>query len=616
MNALVMVLCLSVLFILTLITLALPEKRRRSVSGAAALVVAAVGIIFYGSGYAAQNLPFGAALLRALLAVCRMFMGINDYGSVSGAPLFRSPLGQTVFWGAHMLGFYVTASAAIAVFGNRLLDRIRLMLSRRGTLALIFGMNENALAYGEMLAKNRRNAVVFTGGVPDPDAVERIRQMGAAVLPKRNDHTLKRLGMRPGARHMLVAALGENRDENEQFAAGLLEDVRRDSLSSDQVRLILSCASEEKGLRFQAEPGTAGYCSVFAFHQSELIARYLILRYPPWEEIPFGTDGRAEEDLRILILGFGLRGRTVLRYLIMNGQFPGSRFRADIFDPRGEEAGGSLFGPGSPAREAYDIRFHAGEPDSAGLYRFLERKGDSLRMILLCLDSEEANQELGDSLQAWYETRDRVPRIVLCNHDSVFDMGQSVERQSLYAAAIPDLERLDRMAMEINRAYYGGYSETAETLWAGCDYFSRMSCRASAAFYPAVLRVAGTDRDQVMAGGWRPEGALLETLGELEHGRWCAFHRMMGYRTMPKDVFDERGRRYREGTLDGKIGKDTHRRLHACLIPWEDLPRLDQEEERWTGKPVDYRKMDLDNIGMLPRILRAAEQNEVSKDAV
>ena len=42
MNALVMVLCLSVLFILTLITLALPEKRRRSVSGAAALVVAAV----------------------------------------------------------------------------------------------------------------------------------------------------------------------------------------------------------------------------------------------------------------------------------------------------------------------------------------------------------------------------------------------------------------------------------------------------------------------------------------------------------------------------------------------------------------------------------------------
>ena len=190
MNALVMVLCLSVLFILTLITLALPEKRRRSVSGVAALVVAAVGIIFYGSGYAAQNLPFGAALLRALLAVCRMFMGINDYGSVSGAPLFRSPLGQTVFWGAHMLGFYVTASAAIAVFGNRLLDRIRLMLSRRGTLALIFGMNENALAYGEMLAKNRRNAVVFTGGVPDPDAVERIRQMGAARESTKDDISL------------------------------------------------------------------------------------------------------------------------------------------------------------------------------------------------------------------------------------------------------------------------------------------------------------------------------------------------------------------------------------------------------------------------------------------
>ena len=616
MNVLLMVLCLSAVFLMILFTLAIPEKRRGKINGYAALAVATVGLILYGSGYGSLDIPFGAALCRALLAVCRMFMGIADYSAISDTPIMQSTMAQTLFWAAHMLGFYVTASATIVAFGTRLVDNIRLKLSSRGRLVLIFGMDEHSLDYGEMMAKNRGNSVLFTDGVPDANAAERIREMGAAVLRQRNVRTLKRLGIRPGSRHVLAVILGENRDKNEKTAAGFLEEIRQKGLYPEQVGLILSCALEERGLRFQAGPGTAGYGSVFAFHTAELIARYLILQYPPWEEISFGPDGRALEDMRVLILGFGHRGRMVLRYLIMNGQFPGSRFRADIFDPRGEESGGILFGPGCPARESYDIRYHASAPDSAALYRYLEEEGDGLRMILLCLEQEEDNQNLGDSLQTWYDARDRVPRIILCNPDTVYDRNQADVRQSLYAAAIPDLEQLDRMAMEINRAYYGGSAETAEELWKHCDYFSRMSCRASATFHPAVLRAAGTDREHVLSGGWHPEGELRETLGQLEHDRWCAFHRMMGYRLMPKEIFEDRGRQYQAGTLDGKIGKDTHHRLHACLIPWEELPQLGREEEKWTGILINYQNMDLSNIDMIPGVLRAAEENEVSRNAV
>ena len=113
-----------------------------------------------------------------------------------------------------------------------------------------------------------------------------------------------------------------------------------------------------------------------------------------------------------------------------------------------------------------------------------------------------------------------------------------------------------------------------------------------------------------MADGWNLPENVLENLGQSEHLRWCAFHYCMGYRSMSEKAFDERAALYREKAADGpvsfKIGKDTGNRLHACLIGWDELDDLAEREAAVTGVRKDYKKMDIDNVLMIPELLREA----------
>ncbi len=85
----------------------------------------------------------------------------------------------------------------------------------------------------------------------------------------------------------------------------------------------------------------------------------------------------------------------------------------------------------------------------------------------------------------------------------------------------------------------------------------------------------------------------------------------MGYDTMPEDVFRNRGEQYlREVKETGKssvrIAKDTTARLHACLIPWEELDKLSEREQAYTGKYTDYKIMDEQNVRALSSLVKEA----------
>ena len=163
--------------------------------------------------------------------------------------------------------------------------------------------------------------------------------------------------------------------------------------------------------------------------------------------------------------------------------------------------------------------------------------------------------------------------------------------------------------MAVNHRYHLSEGRTAEEDWAACDYFSRLSCRASADYLPAFLKAAGLEAEEVREKGWPDDPELLENLSETEHLRWCAFHFCMGYQPMPEEVFADRAAQYRrekeeQGAPLIRVGKDSVKKLHACLIPWEELDALDEKEKRLTGKEVCYKQLDRDNILLIPELLR------------
>ena len=91
--------------------------------------------------------------------------------------------------------------------------------------------------------------------------------------------------------------------------------------------------------------------------------------------------------------------------------------------------------------------------------------------------------------------------------------------------------------------------------------------------------------------------------------RWCAFHFANGYRKMSEAELVKNIENYvrcrEKGLPLPRITKNAEQRTHACLIPYDQLDALSERENAVTGKNTDYRRLDINNVLMIPRILEA-----------
>ena len=90
MKPFVLVILVTACFLAAVLNLAAENRFRKYIMSAAIVCAVAVGAIFYGAGYAYCQGFSVASIMRALLALCRMFGGVNDFSAVSELPLFKS----------------------------------------------------------------------------------------------------------------------------------------------------------------------------------------------------------------------------------------------------------------------------------------------------------------------------------------------------------------------------------------------------------------------------------------------------------------------------------------------------------------------------------------------
>ena len=369
------------------------------------------------------------------------------------------------------------------------------------------------------------------------------------------------------------------------------------------------------GSVLQASKEAYGYGSVTAFERAELPVQMMIHAWAPYETLSFDATGRVTEDFEALVIGFGATGQAALRSLVMNGQFEGSRFHAVILAENYERGAGSFFSRYAGLLSSYDIEFYDVNARSTKAYDLILTQFRHLNYVTVCTGSEKENAEIAMELSGFFSARGLHPVIVQCSAKEISricDADGLVTTVNMYSPEILCGRKLDAMAMLLNHRYHESEGHTAAEDWAACDYFSRMSCRAAAAYADVYLRAAGTDRKEVLAKGFDPSETVMENLARTEHLRWCAFHYAMGYDTMPEKVFEERAAAYRqeqEGSDEGtfRIGKDAAAKHHACLIPWEELPALAEREYAVTGKRKDYRQKDRDNVRLVADMLRTAD---------
>lgn len=605
------------LFLAMVLNLAMKPKYSARLTTACMVVALIGGLAIYGAGYAQSTESLALTMIRTPLAVTRMFVGVNDLSAVDGTTFVRGQGGLVFFWLIHLLAFYSMASAAMITIGAEALRSLRLLLSRRGELTLIYGINDRSVDLGqECLEKNGGAVILVAEDVADAKITE-MNNLGMSVLSGTaavncEDRVLRAL--RIGNRKLSVFALEEQDDSNLVFALKLKDALERFGAAPENTRLTLPGEEEIITSMLQVSPEQYGFGYVQVFDTPTLAARALLRTCPPWDFVSFGPDGRAQEDFECAIVGFGRLGQAVLKQLVMNGQYVGSSFHATVFALDYEAESGYLFHDCPGLLNHYDIKCISADGRSAAFYSYLTEHLATLKMVAVCTGSDAVNQEIANELMLFLKRR-RAERIcvVRCGKKALryqASVASPIVETGVYTLASLSAERADREAILLNAVYDDSDRSNWEK-WVACDSFSKMSSRASADFAPALIKASGAKEEEILAGNWQPDEAMQQVLGEMEHLRWCAFHYAMGYLPMGKERWEARAAEFtrcREQDIPCRIrlSKDAEERLHACLIPWDSLDELSARESAVTGRNVDYKQTDINNVLALPQILNAS----------
>lgn len=617
MTLTVVLLISAIAFVIVLTLLGLQPKIMNRLIGWIICITGIAGILLYGYGYYCLYGPSPITVMRTLFSVFCMFLGRNEISAISAVPLLATEPAQVILYLTHLTALYCTTSAVIAGIGTRLIRILNLWSARRKDSILIYGVNEESVRFGEKLRKERKTSILFIGtGSCEESLVHRILQTGGVLLDDDVSVTpgkgfLKKIGLYPGRQSLTLFCLDKNTTNNMKYAGNLSALLEKDGILPSQTSVSILVPERFAGEKLQAQPSKYGFGSVNAIEAEELAARIMIRRFPPYAAMRFGERAVAAENFEAVIIGFGRTGQAVLRALIMNSQFAGSTFHATVIADQYSRLAGNFFYAYPGIRENYHIDFLEINARSVTFYDRLSIIGDDLNYIAVCTGNEQENNEIASELHGYLKAKGSSVPVIQCTGRRIMSYSESdgiVNAEDVLSPDILCTDQLDQMAMLLNHKYHQTENNSIQDDWNACDYFSRESCRASADFMDAMIAAAGSDRERIAREGWPDDPVVLENLSMTEHLRWCAFHFANGYTLMTPDEFEKRGERYLDekkgnGNTGLRIAKNPERHTHACLVPWDELDEIAKREAVYTGVRKDYKKLDYDNVLMIPECL-------------
>lgn len=609
----VVILLSAAVFVALILYIALEQDKRERLTGIAFFLATAGGIIIYGFSYATEGrnvLEDTSGMFKTLVDVGRMFVGMNNekvFAQMLEDRGYEPDTWYLFFWLTHFLAYYSMASAAILTLGKGAARKLQLWLLNIRDVELIYGITDSSITMGRHMTANRRYSVVFVGQATAGQELA-IRQMKALLLSddmstKPQEGFLDCISITERRGRLKVYAISPDGEANYNYALRLKRLLEKAKVPPKNTSLVLLGREERHGNTLQALGEHYGYGDVQVFDTAELIARLLIQKFPLCKDMSFDENGLATKDMEVLMVGFGRIGQEVLRKVVANGQFEGSTFHMDVFDPEYGKHDGFYQKRYAAMLEHYDIEFHANGGRSRDFCAYLEEHAMSLTYIVVCIGALQRSRELAEEIMELLTKAGRNLPVYVCCEGSVVCYHPHEESVTY---SLHDLETLfggdmDKKAMEINH-FYQDPEGSVRKQWLAADYFSRMSCRASADFLSAYLST-------VLKEGAEDIGdETLEVLARTEHRRWNAFHFSMGYQCMGEEEWNKRAEEYKKQLESGegtkiRISKNAKARRHACLVSWDELDELSKKENAVTGGNVDYKQMDRENIKTMAKLL-------------
>lgn len=596
---------------------AFSPKVSKGLIATAGAVVIVCGLVFYGICYSMSEDNLALSIINTCKAVLLLFIGENPL-TIIDSPLLQGVIFQIASSALGFLGIFTTTGAALSAIGADFLRKLRLYFQKKMDIAIIQPLNPKTLEFARELNSKKQVLVVFVDEKPDSSCIDGAHEFGCVIRSDEDaisgsESFLRSIGACRKGRRTTLYALSDDRFANRDYARSLADAAQTLQIPVENTGLTIFSAEAETSNIITSRDGKYSFGTVLCISQEQLAARLLMQKSPLWNTIRFDENGRATEDFHALVIGSGKVGQSVIKQLVMNGQFAGSQFKLSVFDPKFQDISGQLFHESRMIFENYQICSYSHDGRSRQLYDFLQAHLESLKYIVVSTGNDMTNREVAQQLRHYLESHGSPLPVHICSRRGVQKItGAGVERWGIYVCQVLCSDDMDKMAMVLNQSYCGNNGKTARENWTDCDYFSRMSSRASADYAPAFLKMAGLPADRIPEGNWYTP-AQLENMAISEHARWCAFHYCMGFRGMTEEEYAERCRIYIEEKAKNpasryRIGKDLGKRIHSCLIPWEELDALSARENAVTGGNVDYKQMDRNNVITLPELLKSVKE--------
>lgn len=541
-------------------------------------------------------------IISSIMDVGWMFYGRGNASVFFILPEAKDPLFVFVFWFLHIVAFFTAVSALLIRFGDNLLRWVRTK-TQVSCVDLIFGINEDSLAFSRNIANTGNNMLVFVDSIVSEDYESSIKNLGGLIYSdadalKATAEFLKEIHIEKKNMRLRLYALSHDYDKNIQYARIMSKTLKKEGIPPEQTELVLLGIDEEKGMLFQASGETYGYGNVISFDEYEMTARLLIYKYPLCDFINFDENGQASEDVEVLVGGFGRIGHEVLRKVLANGRFEGSNLKVTIFDPKYADKTGFVKSqyPKMFAMPDCEIEFLSQDIRSSKCFDFLKEHASRLKYIVICLEDRETARNIALRIVDRLHTIGHQQNVYTCDSKGVrcySHTTQECETHSIYDSNILCSGELDRYAMELHHYYNKDKGNSLIEDWKQCGYFHRMSSRASVDYLiPLLRRISAMNNSDTLTNEQK------ENLAKSEHLRWCAFHYTFGYDVMEIDEFIERLKKQQAG-FGIKPRQDEETRKHVCLVSWDDLDKVSQAENSITHGNKDYKQNDRDNVDVI-----------------
>lgn len=521
------------------------------------------------------------------------------------------------------------SALVVSQFGDTS-DRIRRWLINAKECHVFSALNEQSLALAKSLSeKAEKKVLIFCDTKDAPKALRsQVRKFGGVMLYA----TADALRFTKRYAHVRFYQISTSEDQNVQKASALLQ-WQEELLENETrcVELFAFIGTKSKALILEDIPHKRVKLRVI--DEISLLCNNLFL------ERPLYTGLGENKKISLMVVGCGKTGMQMIKTAIWCGQMNNYDLEINVFDKNIDLITGKnmaqeeLFAACPELKlPEYAIHFYSSDATCDEFESVVAQNCMDTNYVILTMKEDDLNIETAIRLRALFLRNDKasisnpVINARVRNDVKLKNISANSEylkkRQIFTFGSMEELfdidalvnSRLDKMALMVHLHYYGVLHlepTHPDYVYAKQQFeikeYNRNSSMANALHIQYKLFDCGIlSADEFQ--NYIEDTEALECLAKLEHKRWNAFTRSLGYCT----VSCARVEKYFD-VNDKKSYINELAMLHPCLVSWEELDAVSDfvntiYEPNKAFEQKDFQELDRRVVAAIPDIIRKAKE--------